>query len=186
MRSKPKRAALYLFSISVKCRCQNQLTSLLSCDSASGVATQTMLKTTRGVAFRARRGGTGLLRRVPPASRSPTRRRGMRTTTAILSRREMCQCRREHPNTSRETKDMTIRSPSTPTPSFSPPHAHGIVLTKKSYPPASRSPTSRSSWWDHTALLMIMTLRTSRSLARAIIQRRGGKEKVFLLRLDGV
>jgi hypothetical protein len=58
----------------VECQSWDQLPLLLPCGSASGAVTQTVLKKTRGLAFRVEGGGTRLLR-VPPALRSPRRRR---------------------------------------------------------------------------------------------------------------
>ena len=108
------------FSVSVKCQCYNQPPLLQFCGSASNVATQTTLKTTKGIVF------------VP--LQSSTRRQDADDHSDLLQR-ETFQCRREHAKVSidRELTNTTIRSP--------PPDA--IVLTTpqpcvdKSYPPAS-------------------------------------------------
>ena len=131
---------------------------LLPRGSASSAVTQTVLKKTRGAAFRVGGGGTGLLR-VPPALQSPRRRQDV-DNHGYPSRQETCQCWRyvmmSRQKTCQRRRYATIRSPAAPTPSYSRPH--GLAVTR------------RSSWWDHATSLTRMTLQTMRPLIRAIIR----------------
>jgi hypothetical protein len=156
------------YSFSVKCRRYDQPPLLLFHGSASGVAIQTMLKTTRGIDFRAGHGGTGLLRRVE-CHRHRDRRRGgagcgRPRRFVTMGDVPMQEGARQHVQGDQGNGDQIARRPD------------AILLTAplprvdKSYPPASRSPTSCSSRWDHAASLTRMSLRTSRPLTRAIIQ----------------
>ena len=148
----------------------------------NNAATQTVLKATRGKAFHASCGGTRLFHWVPLALQLPRRRRDTDNHGDLLWR-ETCWCRREHINMSREPKGVKLRLLDTPAPLY--PLPHGLKLTKL-YMPTSQLPTSHSSWWDHAALLTIMTLQTMSPLAKVVIQWKRGKEKFPSRGLGGV
>jgi hypothetical protein len=85
----PRSCPNLLLLSTVKCQSWDQLPLMLPRGSASSAVTQTVLKKTRGAAFRVGGGGTGLLR-VPPALQLPRRRRDADNQGYPLQW-EMCQ-----------------------------------------------------------------------------------------------